>query len=920
MKQRFLAIFLILLYYVPQAQPFGGNPPSIKWKQIESPSFNVIFPEGMASHAVRVASLGERILRATAPTIGGYHRKIKIVLQNQTLVSNAYVGLAPWRSEFFLTPLSNSLQLGSLNWTDMLTLHEIRHVQQYSNFRKGLSKFAWIIAGEQGQALANSATVPDWFFEGDAVYQETLLTEQGRGRLPDFFTTYRAIDEAGLTYTYQQLRNGSFKKLLPDHYTTGYILVSEGRKQFGPEVWKNVTDRAVRFKPLFYPFQGAFKKVTGTPFHQFVKRTLYQDSVSTSFNETAITKRSDRFVTDYAFPQWVGNDSIIVYKSTSRDLPGFYWRIGDKEVKIRTADIQIDPVFSYRKGLVAFTSYSPDIRWGWRNYADIKLLNLHTGLQKKLTQNGKYFAPDISQDGFAVVAVHIDPSSKQSLHILSTNTGELLHTFSDSSLVYSYPKFSSDDRYIYSLVRQKNGWMGILQTEIGSGKDSFVLKPSKQPMAFLHVHQDKLYFTAAFHGRDKLFMFDKPRNTLFELNSRFAGVQQGVPYGKDSILYAGSSAWGSQLYLASSNLLEVQSEEWENAPLSSLGEEGPIRMDTIHTDSFLIKSYRSTATFFNFHSWRPTYELPDWSLTVYGQNILNTFQSEAYVLYNENEGFAKTGMNALFGGWFPWITIGSSYTSGRNTLVNNNRIHWDEWNLNTGIRIPLNLTKGRIYQSLNVSSLYNFQQVNYWDKPKESNIHFGYIDNQVSWSLSSQQARQHIFPRFGMATTLQHRFSISSREARQILWRANAYLPGFLKTHNLVISAAIQTRDTANQYQFSNSFPLSRGYPAVNLPRMLRLGINYHLPLLYPDFGIANLVYFSRIRANLYGDNSRVKSLRTGRVWNMNAIGTEIFFDTRWWNQQPISFGIRYSRLLSSGPYTRQPNANQFEFILPVLF
>ena len=59
--------------------------------------------------------------------------------------------------------------------------------------------FAWgsprlyYLFGEGGQALANSLSVPNWFWEGDAVYQETLVSDQGRGRLPYFFNGYRAL-------------------------------------------------------------------------------------------------------------------------------------------------------------------------------------------------------------------------------------------------------------------------------------------------------------------------------------------------------------------------------------------------------------------------------------------------------------------------------------------------------------------------------------------------------------------------------------------------------------------------------------------------------------------------------------------------------------------------------------------------------
>lgn len=919
MSTRFLILFFLTVHALSHAQPFGGVPPKVKWKQIQTPSFKVIFPEELSSAAARVATLSERILPATAATIGHSHRKINIVLQNETIISNGYVGLAPWRSEFYMTPLSNSLQLGSVKWADMLTLHEIRHVQQFANFRKGLSKFAWIVAGEQGQALANNAAVPDWFYEGDAVFQETLLTEQGRGRLPGFLHTYRAIDEAGLSYSYLQLRNGSYKKLLPNHYSTGYILVAEGRKRFGSDVWKKVTDKAVRFKPLFYPFQGAFKKVTGMRFNQFVKETLYQDSSVLNPEFKPISNVSDRYVKDYSFPQFAGKDSLIVWKQTDRDIPGLYWWINGVETKIQTADVQIDPAFSYKNGKIVFTSYKPDIRWGRRDYSDILLLDVFSGKRKRVTSNGKYFTPDISHNTNAVAAVHAPPSGKQSLHIINSETGTLIHAFSDSTFVYSYPKFSADDKLIYSLVRLDDGKMGILQTELSTGRSLFILEPAGHALSFLSVSEDKLYFTAVYKDRERLFQFDTNRKELHELSSTFAGIQQGIPNGKDSLILTGLSGWGFRLYCAPRSPVRIQTDEWKST-VNNFGEKKPLNVDTLTVSSYTISPYKATANFFNFHSWRPAYDLPDWSITAYGQNILNTVQTEAFVQYNENEGFVKTGFNGAYARWFPWINVGSSYTSGRNALINNNLVFWNEWNLKTGISIPLNLSKGRSLQSLSVSSNYNLQQVNYRDLPKERDIRFGYMDNLLIWSVSSQQAKQHIFPRLGFATAINHRFSVSKREARQFLWRANAYLPGLLKTHNLVVSAAYQSRDTSNQYQFSNSFPLSRGYAVVNLPRMWKLGINYHFPLFYPDFGLAHIVYFSRIRVNVFYDHSQLKSLRTGSIWRLRSAGTEIFFDTKWWNQQPVSLGIRYSRLLSAGPYNRQPNANQFELILPIVF
>lgn len=133
-----------------KAQTFGGNPPSIKWSQVNTPAAKVIFPQGLDSIARSVASIVQQMNSRIQPTIGYKQRQISIVLQNQTTVSNAYVGLAPFRSEFYLTPEQNSFDIGSLPWHEQLAIHEFRHVQQYNNFNVGLSHVLKVIFGEGG--------------------------------------------------------------------------------------------------------------------------------------------------------------------------------------------------------------------------------------------------------------------------------------------------------------------------------------------------------------------------------------------------------------------------------------------------------------------------------------------------------------------------------------------------------------------------------------------------------------------------------------------------------------------------------------------------------------------------------------------------------------------------------------------------
>jgi hypothetical protein len=98
---------------------------------------------------------------------------------------------------------------------------------------------------------------------------------------------------------------------------------------------------------------------------------------------------------------------------------------------------------------------------------------------------------------------------------------------------------------------------------------------------------------------------------------------------------------------------------------------------------------------------------------------------------------------------------------------------------------------------------------------------------------------------------------------------------------------------------------------------MWKVAANYHFPIVYPDFGIASIVYFQRLRGNLFYDYMRVYSNDKTLFRNLRSVGAELYFDTRWWNQQPVSFGFRISHLLESFA-TDVRGANWFEFILPL--
>ena len=912
MKQLVAAVLFFFCVTSSHAQVFGGNPPSLRWKQIDTDTLRVIYPEGLDSTASRIASIIHYEAAHTPATLGNQLRKVNVVLQNQTVIPNAYVGLSPFRSEFFMTPLFNNFDLGSTGWAEGLALHEYRHVMQFNNFRNGISKAMYFLFGEDGLALGINAAVPDWFFEGDAVYQETILSNQGRGRLPLFMNAYPALWQASKKYSWQKLRNGSLKDYVPNHYYLGYLLVNYGRIKYGEDFWTKVTHDASAFKGLFYPFQHAIKKYTGISYQQFRDEALfhYKSERTLQLGERppgkAVLPVNKKFVTSYYFPFRIGGDSLLYLKASRRTLPAFYVHDANGEHKIRTKDIAIDDHYSYRNGTIVYAAYESDPRWGWRDHSVIRLLDVHTGQQRSLTIRSKYFTPDISPDGNSVAAVLSDADGSTAIHWLDAQTGEKKNVLRSAEIqLFTDLKFV-DDHSLVTAVRLNNGQMALALADLNNGVITRLTSPSYSVVGYPSVQGRKVYFTASYSGNDEIFVLDLDTQVVQRLTSSGMG-NYFVNASGNKITWSVFTAEGYQLRQDDINSFQPSSIDVSSKAVAPVGYKvaladryHDILNDSVPNRKFVSSKYKKGTRLINIHSWRPNYSDPEFSFSLYGQNVLNTFQTETYYLYNGNEKTSAVGMNAIYGAGYPFLNFGTQYTFDRNTVDGNRIRHWDQLDLSAGLSIPLNYAKGRMFRSFTAGTdivLRNeYNKGFYFDSA--GNTNFAYLHHYVSASSQSQVAAQQIYPRSGYAVSLHHRYAISRYNGYQFIGNAALFLPGFASTHSIILRGSFQQRDTLNPGLFSDAFPYARGYEGRYFSRMWRLSGNYHFPIWCPDFGIGNIVYLQRLRANIFYDFTKVYSRDKLTTRDQRSVGAEFFFDTRWWNEYPLTFGIRISRLL----------------------
>lgn len=941
-----LILFSNLLLTHLSAQQFGGHPPLQKWRQLNTDTARIIYPVGLDSAAQRVASV-VHFLAARNTTLGSRLQKINMVLQNQTTTANGYVALGPFRSELYLTPPAVSFELGSTPWPEQLALHEYRHVQQYNNFKQGISRAFYYLFGEEGLSLAINAAVPDWFYEGDAVYNETVHSLQGRGRIPFFLNQYRALWLQQKEYSWMKLRNGSFKHFVPNHYVLGYLLVNYGYEKFGTDFWKKVTQEAAAYRGLFYPFQRAIKKHTGINYKNFrqeafdfYKKSLPESGLpygtrkpnqkdiqqkhyqNTAAGEPYLSVPTRNYITHYYFPYQAGEDSLIYLKSSYRKRPAFFVLDKNGEHRLRVKDLSGEEQYSYRNGKIIYAAYKPDLRWNWRNYSELRLLDIHTLRVKKLTHKTKYFSPDISEDGRRIVAVHYDPSGFCELHILHTANGQILTKLKWPGVSYfADPKFL-DSISVVTATRLQDGRMALARMNFNNGNLEWLTPPSYKVLGFLNVDHGRIYFTASYSGNDDLYMLDTATRKLSRLTTDKLGNYFVNAKGK-KIVYASFTANGYQLKqqnlegVEQSILLPPDTTLW--IPVADAAAYNNQLLQNMPLRSFSSSVYPKSTRLFNFHSWRPYAEDPLYSYTIYGENILNTLQSEIYYLYNRNEKTRAVGFSSTLGSLFPYISTGAEFSFNHSDSVASLLRQWRQLDTRFGLSLPLNFSGGRYYRQLHMgSSLVLRNEFNTGaNQHRIPENNFRYLSHSIRFSQQVPMARQHIVPRAGFTILLQHRHAVSQKKIYQFAGSANGYLPGIFATHGLVITAAFQQRDTLRPQAFSNRFAYARGFQEFYFSRMWKLGANYHFPVWLPDWGFGNLLYIHRFRVNAFYDYSKVYSRNKKNTLQQRSTGLEFYADTQWWNQYPLTIGMRISRLLDKDLATGS-KGTLIEFILPV--
>jgi hypothetical protein len=907
-----------------QAQYFtlGADPASVRWNQVRTENFRIIYPNTLDSQALYIANAYEHIYGPGAASLGVKPRKWPVILHNRTVISNAVVPYAPKRIEMVTTPPQDNY---AQSWIDQLILHEYRHAVQYTAVNRGFTRALSFVFGQQAVPAVMGLFVPFWFIEGDAVVMETALSQTGRGKVPSFEMKLRAqFLEKGI-YFYDKAVNGSYKNFIPNHYELGYQLVGHTRVQYGPETWSRVMRKTGNIPLMLVPFSNTLYKETG-----YGKSRLYnkitgelqeswieEDKGILHTDYLPLKESARKFYTSYNRPVVLDDGAVVTLRTSIDDITRIV--IIDttgREKVLLTPGSMPDKWISGAGTMICWAGIDRDMRWEQQSFSVIKTYDLQTGKLTQLTRRTRYFSPTLSADSRLIAAVEVDEDNFSHLVVLDAASGDVLHKFpAPGNYFLSYPAWSPDGRHVAAIITRNEGKslvkFGLETPGLETPGLETLLPFTNTDISKPSFYHNYILFTGTYTGIENIFALDPDTRKLYQVTSARFGATDATADHQNGILhYSDYTSDGYQPVKC-----PIIPEDWTITdpaaehfyPLAeqlAAQENFTFRSEEVPDSNYTIKKYRKGLNLFNFHSWAPvSVDIDNTDInpgvTLMSQNLLSTSFATLGYTYDLNEEAGKYSLKYTYEGLYPVIDLSADYGLRRgvhtDTAGNQNPYKYHELNVATVISVPLSRNARSWFMGIRPSAGYSYKYLR-MDPEEELRFrkdYFHSLDYRVFIYAQSRRSYRDLQPRWGQLLQLNYSFTPFEADTGSSIFAANGllYFPGIFRHHGFRLYGGYQQRHV-ELYRYGNLVNFPRGYTGIYADKAVSGNINYLFPIFYPEWRLGPVIYMKRLKGAVFYDH--MVSFDRSPYQHYQSIGLDLTLDFHLFRFfVPFEMGVR---------------------------
>ena len=921
--RRLLFLFFALAAMSAQGQFYdSGQDRFRRLSLIKTEHFDVIFPQSDTALGQLYANNLELIYKSGGKTLGWQPRRVPAALFPSSAYANGEVAWAPRRINLLTTASPDNYQHA---WNQQLTLHEFRHVVQSDMLNRGASKFFGVLLGEQYTGLLLGVHVPYWFLEGDAVAYETGASASGRGRTGDFTNRLAAQVAQKGVYSYPKAMFGSFADYVPTRYHLGYQLISYGRMNYGPQIWQNAMDRVARHPIALRPFGRGIRQTTGLKEVEFYRAAL--DSLrggpqnAEPFDARLITTPTPHDYTNYFMPQRLPDGRIVAYREQLSDIPAFVAiDTANHSTKIITRPGPMSIEHFSTSGNTLIWNQLRYTRWAHVSHSQIVAYDLDSHRKRTIIKRGRYYCSTLSHSATQIASISYTDTAQWAV-VVHNLDGQMVSQFTTGASVPVRVAWSDDDNQLaYIAIEQESKSVSIIN--LATMAADTVLPRIDDDITNLLFSSNRLYLTGNRNGNTAWFCYNLTDSTFGLVAESQFGVGGGSVSG-NHLLFGYYTADGYQI--AEKQIDSVAPSEKPTANSTNLTQALARQEEKVNFDgdtTYNIQRYSRFAHLLNIHSWGPLSVRIDDSevgpgLTIMSQDALSTSFLTAGYQWLEAENKDDYFLEYRYKGFFPIIGArGDIYKFKVRQETDKGDITLDVLRKRgtAFVQVPMTfktsvfttgLTLQAAYQYLNTELSYGRRSYDTTDHTAAYTVYFHSFRRMAHRDLQS---------RLGVAVKADYGHHLKQTDYNQTAVQAWLYLPGLIArrtNQGLTLYGGWQQR-SSNNVVFNNMLLFPRGYKAVANTELLTLQASYSIPLFYPDWNIANVLYIKRIRAKIFYDNMWVTN--NGKHSRLESSGGDFMADFHLYRLPvPIAAGVRYARRMSQ-------NNNYFGFLLSMNF
>lgn len=889
-----------------QYYDWGRSPQGMLWKQAKTGFGKIVYPDYYSGNAARMANYLDTI----RPWISyGYDHgplRLPVVMHTENFVSNGLVLWAPLRMEIeAIAPPAPFAE----PWLKQLATHEYRHAVQYGNlYRRCMKGIGWIVGQQAG--LVSSALVPVWLLEGDAVMAETQMASFGRALQPSFTIEMRAyLTEGKKKFPLDKWFCGSYKDFMPDHYQFGYQLTAWSRERYGDDIWSRVMDYGARRPYTILTTKWALKRYYRTSVDEIARNTL--DDLTRFWLSQPLVENSARIVptpvtsyTVYEAPMRLDDTTLLALKKdmdrTSR-VVAVDLRTNREKKLFSTGNIHTSPV--WRDSVLYWSEYRSSTLWEQRVLSRICRYDLRTGKRSVARDRGSAALYPVPLPGGRLATVSYDYTGRYRLDL---GDGELF-PFPEDMTVHGLAYDDRTGTMAFIALDDRGMWIGRI--DLVSGRIEPVTRPSRVSVYNLRAGAGCLSFNSIASGKDEIHLYDLRKKEEYRLSrSRYGSVAPAAPDDRGELFFTTYSLDG---YRLSHQRIDVDSlvvvpyrELPENTVNPPRRKWDVMNIDTVTVSSGFqegtpVRRFRKGLRLFDVHSWAPwdfnPFHIADenriditFGATVMSQDLLSS--TTGYLAYGYAGGRGSRWRGAInYAGLAPRFSLSFDYGGG-NQLVYGDRsaVSGDlkrYFQLTLYASLPMTLSSGH-----RIRTLTPFAELRHMNalivRPSGYDKGYQRLVTGLTYTDNVRMAVRDLLPRWGYAlrfTTVNAPFRDGFGRLYSLFGRL--YMPGAARHHSLMLRGNLQRQsDSDYNFFYKELYPRGAVYDRMGT-HYAALSADYQLPVWYPDGGISSILYFSRVRMNLYYDFARFREVAKGErgpVFGMRSVssfGGEIILD-----------------------------------------